>query len=478
MNRSFARMASTALISAALGGCVSMAPHYQRPDAAVPAVWPQASDAAADVSAVAGLGWQHFLRDPRLRDLVTLALQQNRDLRVATLNIERARAQYRIQRADLLPSLSATGEEIAQKTPATVSQSGVASISRQYSVDLGVTAYELDLFGRVRSLKDQALQTYLAQTEAQRSAQISLVAEVANAWLQLGADQALLRLSEDTFASRNTTYELTQRRHALGVASALDLAQARSSVESARADVASYRSQVAQDRNALSLLAGAPVPDAMLPDASVETLAVLEDLPAGVSSSVLQQRPDVLAAEHRLIAANANIGAARAAFFPRISLTASAGTASTSLSGLFDSGSGAWSFIPQISLPIFAGGANRANLDVADTDRDISLAQYDKALQTAFREVADALAQRATVDEQLAARQALADATGQSFTLSEARYRKGVDSYLNLLDAQRSLYAAQQGLISAQLARQTTLVSLYKVLGGGWTAEDAAAPAY
>ncbi len=475
MKRSTFLVAVTAVASAVLSGCVSMAPHYQHPEPAVPAVWPQTDRAAAaDASVIADIGWQRFLQDARLRELVALALQQNRDLRVATLNIERAQAQYRIQRADLLPGIAASGKESAQKIPATVSQSGVETISRQYSVDLGVTAYELDLFGRVRSLKDQALQTYLAQAETQRSAQISLIAEVASAWLQLGADQTRLQLAEDTYASRGKTYELTQRRHALGVASALDLAQARSSVESARAELASYRSQVAQDRNALQLLAGAPVPEALLPDASVETLAVLDELPAGVSSAVLQQRPDVLAAEHQLIAANANIGAARAAFFPRISLTASAGTASTTLSGLFDSGSGAWSFVPQISLPIFAGGANTANLDVAHTEREITLAQYDKTLQTAFKEVADALALRATVDEQLAARQALVDATTQGYALSEARYRKGVDSYLTLLDAQRSLYAARQSLISAQLARQTNLVTLYKVLGGGWSAGDAA----
>jgi multidrug efflux system outer membrane protein len=474
MKRSFVLFAMAASVSGVLSGCVSMAPHYERPEAAVPASWPQIDAAAdgGDASAVAAISWQRFLRDQRLRELVTLALQQNRDLRVATLNIERAREQYRIQRADLLPSVAANAEEVARKTPATVSQSGVETISRQYSVDLGVTAYELDLFGRVRSLKDQALQTYLAQTETQRSTQISLVAEVANAWLQLAADQSLSRLAEDTYASRSKTYELTQRRHALGVASALDLAQARSSVESARADAASYRSRVAQDRNALQLLAGAPVPDALLPDAAVETLAVLDELPAGVSSAVLQQRPDVLAAEHQLIAANANIGAARAAFFPRISLTASAGTASTTLSSLFDSGSGAWSFVPQISLPIFAGGANQANLDVARTEREITLAQYDKTLQTAFREVADALASRATLDEQLGARRALVDATSQSYALSEARYRKGVDGYLSLLDAQRSLYAAQQNLISAQLARQANLVTVYKVLGGGWSAGD------
>ncbi len=464
------RAAVVALAAILATGCVSLAPEYAQPRAPIPAGLPGAAAApsAAGGSQVAEIARRQFLRDPRLQQVVALALENNRDLRVATLNIERARAQYRIQRAELLPTVSADAGATVQRTPAALSQSGDARIARQYSVDLAFAAYELDLFGRVRSLERQALETYLARTETQRSSQISLVAEVSGAWLQLAADQSLLQLARDTHASRRRSYELTQRSQALGIASALELAQARGSMESARADAAAYARQVAQDRNALQLLVGAAVDASLLPDATVETLAVLDDLPVGVSSSVLQTRPDVLAAEHQLIGANANIGAARAAFFPSIRLTASGGTASPDLGGLFDAGSGAWSFVPQISLPIFAGGANRANLQVAEVDRDIALAQYDKAVQTAFREVADALAQRATVDEQLAAQQALVDAEQQRYALSEARYRSGVDSSLSLLDAQRSLYAARQGLINAQLARQTNLVTLYKVLGGGW----------
>lgn len=472
MRKSIVSLAAAGLLS----GCVSLAPDYERPASPVPSAWPDSAAAATSADAegsVAEIGWRTFFRDPRLNDLVALALENNRDLRIATLNIERARGAYRIQRAEQLPTLDATGAESAQRVPASISTTGDDYISRQFSAEVGVVSYELDLFGRVRSLKNQALQDYLAQMETQRATQISLVGEVANAWLQLAADQALLRLAVETHDSRRQSLELTQRSQALGVASALDLAQARSSVESARADVAVYTAQVAQDRNALQYLVGTDVPAGLWPDDTVEVLAVLGDLTAGVDSSVLWQRPDVLAAEHSLIGANANIGAARAAFFPQITLTGSGGTASADLGDLFDGGTGTWSFMPQISIPIFAGGANRAALDVAKAEQQIAVATYDQSVQTAFREVSDALAQRATIDEQVDALTALAEATQQSFDLSEARYRKGVDSYLSLLDAQRSLYAAQQQLISVQLARQTNLVTLYKVLGGGWAADGA-----
>jgi len=455
-----------------LCGCTSLAPDYEQPPAPVADAWPASPEPQAGSVDTSAIYWRDFYRDQRLRELIGLSLENNRDLRVAALNIERARAQYRIQRAAVFPAVDATAGETAQKIPESVSQTGEAYINRQYSVELGVAAYELDLFGRVRGLKEQALQAYLAQEETRRGAQISLIAEVANAWLTLAADRALLKLAQDTLDSQRKSYELTTRSFELGVASGLEQAQARTSVESARADVAGFTAQVAQDRNALRLLVGDAVPPELLPGDEVVPVTTLTELPAGVPSQTLRRRPDVLAAEHQLIAANANIGVARAAFFPSISLTASAGTASDDLSDLFGDGTDTWTFAPQINLPIFAAGANRAALDVAKTDREIFLTQYELSIQTAFREVADALAQRATVDEQLDAAQALTDATSRSYALSEARYRGGVDSYITLLDSQRSLYAAQQQLIRTRLARESNLVTLYRVLGGGWSARD------
>ena len=362
------------------------------------------------------------------------------------------------------------GSGTAQRIPGSISPAGDSSTVRDYRVEVGFASYELDLFGRVRNLKDQALQEYLAVIETQRSAHISLVAEVAAVWVTLATDRALLMLAQNTLESRSRSFDLTQRSYELGVASALDLERARSSVETARDDVAASTRFVAQDRNALHLLVGAPVSEMLLPDASVDPVTALTDLPAGVPSSVLLQRPDILAAERRLIGAHASIGAARAAFFPSIGLTAVGGTASDSLSGLFGGGSGTWTLLPQIVQPIFTAGRNRARLRVSETDREIILADYEKGIQIAFREVADALAGRGTIDDQLASQHALVAATQRTYDLTEARYRAGIDSSLSLLDAQRELYASQQTLIVTQLARETNLVTLYKVLGGGWKA--------
>lgn len=331
----------------------------------------------------------------------------------------------------------------------------------------------------MRSLSAQALEQYLATVEARRSSQISLVAEVATAYLTLAADQDLLKLAQDTLSSQSDTYRLNQRSYELGTASRLTLRQSQTSVDAARVDVERYTAQVAQDRNALVLLVGADVPAELLPrslpDPSAASGSVLATIPPGLASDLLQRRPDILQAEHDLKAANANIGAARAAFFPSISLTASAGTSSASLAGLFKGGSGVWSFGPQISLPIFDGGANRANLDIANASRDIAVAQYEKAIQTAFREVSDALAQRGTLGRQLDAQQSLVDATSDSYQLATARFKRGVDSYLNVLDSQRSLYTAQQNLINTRLSRLTNLATFYKTLGGGWV-ETSGAP--
>ncbi|MBP6019955.1 MAG: AdeC/AdeK/OprM family multidrug efflux complex outer membrane factor [Burkholderiaceae bacterium] len=459
-----------------LAGCTSMAPNYERPAAPTDTAWPtgpaykqQAGTSLAPGAMVAAdIAWQDFIIDENLKAVVRLALENNRDLRVAALNIDRARAQYQIQRADSFPSIGISGEGASQRLPAEVSPTGQAGISRQYSAGVGTSAYELDLFGRVRSLNEDALQRYLATEESRKTVQLSLVAEVANAYLFLGADQERLQLAGRTLESHKTSYQLIRRSHELGVASMLDLRQSQTLVESARVDVARFTSQVAQDKNALILLVGGPLPDDLLPQSQNDDRVTLAELDAGVPSEVLLRRPDVLQAERLLQAANANIGAARAAFFPRISLTASAGTTSSALSNLFDGGTGFWSFMPQLHLPIFEGGRNRANLRVSQVDRDIAQAQYEKAIQIAFREVADGLAQRGTLDEQLAAQTALVDASADNHVLSDARYRRGIDSYLNVLDAQRSLYAAQQNLITLRLTKNSNHVTLYKALGGGW----------
>ncbi|WP_374319607.1 efflux transporter outer membrane subunit [Aquabacterium sp.] len=458
----------------ALSGCGTLAPTYERPASPVAADWaPVGSDTVASGSgtsstAAADLGWRAFFADARLQKLIEQALANNRDLRVAALNVEKAQAQYRVQRADLFPSVNAAGGLTAQRLPADVAGTSQPIISRQYTATLGVSSYELDLFGRVRSLKDAALATYLSTDEARRSTQISLIAQVAEAYATLAADRERLALAQETLNSQRETLHLTERRHALGVSSALDLNQVQSTVESARADVASYTSQVAQDVNTLTLLVGAPLDANQTATSDTQlALTITNDLPVGLPSEVLLKRPDVQEAERSLQSANANIGAARAAFFPSITLTASAGGSSTSLNNLFQGGQGYWSFVPQITLPIFDAGRNSANLKVAEVNRDIALAQYDKAIQSAFKDVSDALAQRATIAEQVAAKDALVRANESSFRLSQARYQKGVDGYLSALDSQRSLYSAQQGLITARLSQQVNRITLYKVLGGG-----------
>lgn len=454
-------------LAAALASACTMIPDYQRPVAPVPASFPNAAPAAAATPADA-IAWRDYFDNAQLREVIALALANNRDLRVAALNIERARAQYRIQRADLFPAVGAAASQTAQRLPGDLTRSGEAETSRQYSATVGLSAYELDFFGRVRSLNAQALEQYLGTEEARRSAQISLVAEVANAWLTLAADHERLALARSTYETRQKSHDLTRRSFDAGAVSALDLHQAQTLMESARADAARYRSFVAQDENALALVVGAPVPAELLPARLTDSVSGMAELPAGVPSEVLTRRPDILQAERALRAANASIGAARAAFFPSISLTTSGGTASSTLGGLFGAGSGTWLFVPQIRIPIFEAGRLKANLDVAEVQRDINVAQYEKAIQSAFREVADALAERATLTEQLDARRALVEATAAGFRLSEARYKGGVDSYLGLLDAQRTLYSAELDLIGVRLSEAANRVALYKVLGGGW----------
>ena len=455
-----------------LAGCSTMAPKYSQPASPVPAAWPS-GPAYKDVTgkpadkAVADIAWQNFFIDPQLHKLIALALDNNRDLRIAVLNIERSQALYQIQRSDLFPKVDANAAGSVQRLPEDFSGTGQAKTTHQYSVGLGVSSYELDLFGRVRSLKDQALEQYLSTEQARRSVQISLVSQVAATYLTLAADRERLQLAKETLASQQSSYQLTRSRFEAGVSSSLDLYQAQTSVDTARVDIARFTTLVAQDENALSLVVGSNVPVDLLPPSLSETLTALKDLAPGLPSDILLRRPDILQAENLLKGANANIGAARAAFFPRITLVSSVGFGSEDLAGLFKAGSFAWSFAPRISLPIFNAGSNQANLKVAEVDRDIAVAQYEKDIQAAFREVADALAQRGTIDDQLAAQQSLTDATTESYHLSQARYEKGVDNYLQVLDSQRSLYGAQQNLITARLSRLENLVTLYRVLGGG-----------
>jgi outer membrane protein, multidrug efflux system len=472
IRHTFPRLAAVAVAVATFSGCTLM-PDYERPASPVAPAYPVAASAPAQGPVAADVGWRDFFADDKLRKLIDLSLKNNRDLRVAVLNIEKSRAQYRIQNAALFPSVSLSGGVTSSSTPADESYYGVRSTSHIYNAGVGFSSYELDLFGRIRSLKEEALQSYLATAEAKESTLISLVAEVATDYLTLAADMDRLKLAQETFNSQKATYDLTARMASVGSASDLTLRQAQTSVETARGDVATYTAQVEQDKNALTLLVGTMLPDDLLPtdaDHVVDTVfGARTELPAGLPSDLLQRRPDVRQAEHTLMAANANIGAARADFFPRISLTASAGYSSTDLSELFKGKQGVWSFAPSFSLPIFDGGTNRANLDSAKADRDIDVAQYEKAVQTAFREVADALAVRATINERLSAQTALVDASSDSYRLADARFRHGVDSYLTALDSQRSLYTAQQNLITVKLTRASNFVTLYKVLGGGWT---------
>ena len=444
------------LISLFLTGC-SLAPDYQRPAAPIPASYETTSKATAQQAT----GWQQVFTDPALQKLIDTALQNNRDLRVAILNVETYQAQYRIQRAAQLPTVTASGAQTRQLSYGAISNKDTATI--------GISAYELDLYGRLKNLKDQALENYLAQEETQRSTQLTLIANVATAYMTLLADQDLLQLTEQTAKSYAQSYQLTEQRYRAGISSSLDLSQSRSSLESVNTSLAQYRRQVALDKNALRLLVGTEIPTGLSAGLPAQDLTLLTPLSAEVPSSLLTRRPDVLAAEHALKAANANIGAARAAFLPTISLTANAGSTSSSLNKLFDGGSGSWLFEPSIDLPIFDWGTREAQLDVAKIQEKVEVATYEKAIQTAFREVADGLVAQDGYNDQLQAQQALVDATRSYYQQAQNRYEKGVDSYLTLLDAQRSLFTAEQGLVSTRLALLSNRVSLFKALGGGWS---------
>jgi outer membrane protein, multidrug efflux system len=461
--------ACAAVVLSVLGAC-TLEPHYEQPPAPVPTGWTGGTASLPPAPQAPDIGWRDFFPDPTLQELISQALANNRDLRIASLNVQAAQAQYRIRGADLFPSIAVNAQEQAQRYPVGLIPGGTPArgqVVRAYEVSVGFTAYELDLFGRIRSLKHEALEQYLSTEQARRSLQLTLVAQVASAYFTLVADETILRETRETLESQALSYQLITHSLHAGATTALVAAQAATTVDTAQSNVAAYTRQAAQDRNTLMLLVGGPLPEGFVVPADLDAHALAVELGAGLPSEVLVRRPDVLAAEHQLVAANANIGAARAAFFPSITLTGSYGTASPQLSGLFKSGSEAWTFSPQISLPIFTGGANRASLDLAKIQKNVSIAQYEKTLQSAFKEVDDALAARHTLDEQLKAQQALlADAT-ESNRLADMRFRSGVDSYLPALDAQRVLYAAQESLIGVELLRLQNLATLYKALGGG-----------
>lgn len=450
----------TALAAAALLAGCSMVPKYQRPAAPVAASFP--APAAAHGTAAADLPWQRFFSDERLGALIGSALRNNRDLRVAVLSIDQARAQYGIRRADRAPTVG--GTLTASRSP-----DSSRNPASSFSANIAFSAWELDFFGRIASLSQAALAQYLGTEEGRKAAQISLVASVANTWLELAAVEELLALTQQTLATREESLRLTRLRFENGASSELDLRQAQSLLETARATQAQLQRQRAIGLNALALLVGEPIAADFHVGLTTETVK-LPDLPAGLPSEVLVQRPDVRQAEQALVAANANIGAARAALFPRIALTAGFGSASSDLSGLFSGGSWGYSVAPSLVQPLFDAGRNRAALASAQVARGIAVAQYERAVQAAFRDVADALAGRTMLVDQIEAQSRVVEAEAVRYRLARLRYENGVASYLDLLDAQRSLFTAQQGLVQVRLARLQNQVGLYRSLGGGWSA--------
>lgn len=477
------------------GGCTLM-PEYRRPAPALPDGWNtgeagrstgQAGEKDAPAGdppiahpagrhGTAGQDWRQVIVDAPMAHLVELALANNRDLRVAVLQIEKARAQHAIARADLFPHIDASGSANAGRTAQSLSPTGEAYTSHAYSAGVGFSSFELDLFGRVRSLNEQALERYLSTDASARSVQLTLIAEVGQAYLTLVADREQWGLAREILETERASFEVVRSRYDRGIAGELDVAQAQTTVDTARVSVAAYEARVTADENSLALLVGMPLDSGLISARSLADVAPLAEVPAGLPSEVLARRPDVIAAEHALKAANANIGAARAQFFPRIGLTASYGNASTEMSDLFRAGSQTWSFVPQATLPLFHAGAIRAGVASAEADRDIYVAQYEKAVQTAFREVSDALAHGRSLGTQAEAQASLVKATGTGYRVSTRRYESGVAGYLDKLDAQRSHAVARQNLIAMRLAQQSNRLTLFKALGGGWQGEPMPAP--
>jgi len=477
------------LALSALGGC-TLEPHYARPTPAVPPRFPS-GDAYLRQSeaALPSLSYRDIFRDPRLQAIIAQALSNNQDLRQTLANIESARALYRVQRADIFPAIDASAGATLRHTGdngqsvggssggAGSNNNGNGGHTTSYDLQAGTTAWEIDLFGRIRSLSHSAFDQYLASDAAARATRLTLVANIADAWLKLGADRSLLLIAQDTEKSAQTSVDLTQARLNGGVAPRTDLRQAQTVLATAQADRARQQTLVAQDVNALQLLIGAPVADAQLPATIEDADGSLSELPAGLDSAILLRRPDVVEAEYQLRAANARIGAARAAFFPRVSLTAIAGLASAGLSSLFSGGAFTWTVAPSATLPIFDGGANAGNLAYSKAQRDASLAAYQKSIQTAFREVSDALARRGTIDAEAAADELNLTAAQDTLTLGTARYRQGIDPYLSTLVAQRDYYSARQTMVNIRLVRAQNLVALYQTLGGDQLVEALPSPA-
>ncbi|MEO6699101.1 MAG: efflux transporter outer membrane subunit [Paraperlucidibaca sp.] len=468
----------TILLTSALmaSGCSMLAPNYERPLLPIASQWPAALNdtTSSDGRAISQWPWQHVVLEPRLQAVITLALANNRDARIAALQVTRARAVYGVGRSQLFPSIDITGTSTNSRLSPSSRSIGAGGTSgggiyRQQQVGIGISNFELDVFGRLSNLSDSAREQFLASSDTQRSIALSLISEVASAWLTLAADAEQLSLSEQTQQARQQAFDLVSQRVNAGVGSRLDSTAAESSLHIAIASTAELRALVAQDKNALSLLLGTHLPAELTPT-QLPSKATIDTLPGGIPAEVLVARPDVMAAEHLLKARYADIGAARAAFFPSISLTASTGSASTELSGLFGGGTRVWSFAPQIRIPLFAAGRNLANLRISQADRDIAVAQYEKTVQTAFREVADALATLSTRDEQLNARRAITKANDERLTLAQARFDAGLDNYLSLLDSQREAFSSAQDRIRAELAHQAAIITLYKALGGGTAA--------
>lgn len=467
-------------LTVALAGC-TLQPSYEVPNPAIASAYPSGSAYDGETAKAPGnssteiavrpaagdIGWREFFRDQRLQALIAIALRNNHDLQVAMLNVEAARAQYRITRSQLLPYVDATASSSRERTPSNLSDNG-AELETEYSVGLNVS-WEVDFFGRIRSLKDEALAQYLSLAETQKAAEMSLVSQVAIQYLAMLGSDDQLAVTRSTLKNAKESYRITKLSFDNGIATELDLYQSQGVVEQVSASLEAYTRARAQDENALVLLIGQPIPEGLPAGLALSDQALLADIPAGLPSQLLQRRPDIAAAEQSLIAANASIGAARAAFFPTVSLTGSYGTLSPSTQGLFQGGQGAWSFIPQISIPIFAGGANRANLDAAEVQKRIEIASYQKAIQMAFREVSDGLAARGTYDRQIRFLQQYENTQTRRLSLSDLRYRSGVDGYLSVLEAQTDLFEANQSLVAARVSRASNLVSLYKALGGGWT---------
>lgn len=467
---------ASALLLGLLSGC-SFIPAYHRPALPVTNQYPVAGGSGP---AAASIGWRDFFQDPALQDLIALSIANNRNLRVSVLNVEEAQAQYRVDRAGLFPTIDGAGEEIAQRTSAGLTTSGAGITSHEYSLGAQTVSWELDLFGKIRSQAESAHQTYLSDADTMLSARIALVAQMASEYYTWLADRESLKIAQDTAAADQKSLQLTQLEAANGTTTAIAVAQAQTTYDTAMADVAQFQRQTAQDMDELVLLAGAPLPAALVQKmdavSQLSNEPPLPRVPAGLPSDLLTRRPDIRAAEHELLAANANIGAARAAFFPSISLTANGGVASSSLSSLFSGGTTAWLFEPQITLPIFTGGANLANLDLAKLEKQAQIANYEATIQSAFHDVSDALVARQTYVDQVQAEQNLVAADTRYYTLAQMRFNAGIDNYLNVLLAQDSLLSARLTLVSLQLAQQQNEITLYKALGGGWQANGASTP--